>query len=199
MQVAHHHACGNLQRPAQRDADVREVAAHAGALLEGLQGVGRLVADAVLIGEVIVDPGADRLHLRIARLNARDQRLRALFHLVARTVATLEQELQRRVRQRLNRRVRSLRIHGDGRLGVDDNVDADAHAPLRDDEPLAEVAERIDVLGGRHVWFEEIGFAGQPLREAAAGTQHGDCRAVLAGGDFQVTAGFQSHRHLVVG
>jgi hypothetical protein len=197
VQVAHHQARRNAQRAAHADGHVREVAAHARAVLQGVQRVGRAVAHAVLVDEVPVDPVANGLDLRVAGLCVAGDAAREVFHLVAGAVAALQQVLQRVERQVFHRYGGGVGRDGDGGLGLHDHLDLDAHLAARNLQPLAQVAEAVDVFGGRHPRVQLVAFADHPLGVAAARAQHGDHGAVGGGVHGHLAGGMESHGEIL--
>lgn len=178
---------------------MRLVAADARARFHRAECIRAGIADAVPVRDVRADPFHDGTDLATAWTGRLDDRLRLLERAIARAVAARQQVLQRVIGQQGRRHRRDPRRKGDVALGLHLQFGADAHAPTRHHEALAQVAEHVDELGRPDVGIEGIGFADQPLRIAAARTQHGDHRAVFDRIHRQFASGQQSHVRSVRG
>ena len=198
LQIAHHHARRNLQGAAQRDADMGKVAAHAGALGQRVQRVGAGRADAVAVGQVVLDPCANFFNLRIARWRIAHQRQRLLLHHVRRAIAALQQVVQHVVGQFHHRCPRRVGRHRNVGFHFHRHLDGDAHLALRHRQALAQVAVVVDKLAHRHPGLQIVAIADDPLRRAAARAQHGNHRAVRRGGHQDGAGGFELHGEPVV-
>jgi len=119
-----------------------------------------------------MDPLANGFDLGIAGLDVPHDLPGAIVHLVRGTVAALQQVVQRVGGQVLDRHRLGVRRHGDGGLGFHDHLDLDAHLPLGNLQPLAQVAEAVDVFRGRDPWVQFVAFADHPLCLPAAGSKH---------------------------
>ena len=109
----------DVQRPAQRDAEVREVAAHAGALRHGVEGRGHRVGGAAQVLDVVVDPVADRDDLLVRVLDRAEQVPGQPAEPIGLAVAAREQVRDGRRAQLGDRR----RLDGAGAVGLEVAVD----------------------------------------------------------------------------
>ena len=180
---------GDLQRATQRDADVREIAAHAGFVAQGVGRRRRAVADPIAVLDVLVNPSANRFDLVVAGgLFGRDL-LRQRLERVGRAVATRQQELERVFGQVLDFRGRRSRLDEDLWRDLDRHLGAHAEVARGSNQALAQISETIDVLGGLYERLEIVLVLDDPLRQAAARAKHRDQRLRAGRDQCQFAAG----------
>ena len=99
MGISAHVARRNAQRTAERDGEMREIAADASPLGGRIEGRGHLVRNAADVVDIVVDPVADRIDAPVALRLVAERALGETLQLVGLAVAAGPQMHQNRKRQ----------------------------------------------------------------------------------------------------
>jgi hypothetical protein len=113
MEITDHNPRRDPQRPAERNRQMRKIPADPGSLPGRVHGRSRLRAGPVLIFQLPMDPGPDRLRLLITGLRLAGNRRRHLQKLVGFAVAAGQQIRQGILGQVLDERETGIGIDGD--------------------------------------------------------------------------------------
>ncbi len=152
---------------AERQRQMREVAAHAGALfvhiMRGFHVMRMLIAE----GDVVMHERADRGDPPPTRRRVAEQRPRDIGQLVGLAVAARHQIEQHVVGQLIDRKLLRGRHDGIGQSGIPhQRAAAQCHAAGRRHQPAADVAKAVVVKSDRHVRLGDDGFGADDVGTA---------------------------------